>query len=185
MAITINPLGCSEAQLDAWRKKGFSYDKRTARQMILAFNKVPGATQESIDGFEKSLGIKLPDDYREFIYKYDGGVPDPAVFDINKERDSSVVKELFGLETPLTASSLKYNLSLYENRIPSKFIPIGSDVFGNKIILGVGGDNFGAIFFWDHENEASDEDVQTYHSNIFLISESFDDFLGKLRLPKE
>lgn len=183
MNIVIKPLGCSEEQLNNWKKKGFSYDKRTARQMLEAFKKESGASLDAINELELIIGASLPRDYKEFMLKYDGGVPEPAAFDIQEESNSSVVKAIFGLETPLVNSSVKYNIDLYKNRIPNDFMPIGSDAFGNRIVLGVRDKWAGKIFFWDHERES--DEVGGYYGNIFLISNSFEDFLLGLREQKE
>ncbi len=59
MTLNIKPLGCSENELNAWRKMGISYDKRTAKQMVAAFNKISGALPESINHFEKVLKIEV------------------------------------------------------------------------------------------------------------------------------
>lgn len=185
MTLNIKPLGCSENELNAWRKMGISYDKRTAKQMVAAFNKIPGALPESINHFEKVLKITLPLDYRAFMLKYDGGIPEFTTFNILEDNNASVLSELFGLDTPLVTSSLEYNRCLYQDRIPADLLPIGGDVFGNRVVLGIKGERYGKIFFWDHENEAEEQASQIYYDNIFLISENFNTFLSELKVSME
>ena len=96
----IKPLGSSEEQIASWQKMGIKYDKRTIKQMIAAYHTPPGATEQSILKFESTLPAKLPEDYRKFLLMHDGGVPDPPAFNIPSENNSSVIKELFGLDTP-------------------------------------------------------------------------------------
>ena len=185
MNVKMKRLGTSEKEIEKLRSLGFKYDKRTVRQMIAANNKTTGASLDSIKKLEFDIGSSLPDDYKDFLISYDGGLPEPAAFDIPRENNSSIVKEFFGLDTPLLTASIEYNRRMYENRIPKKFLVIGCDVFGNRIILGIKNDNYGEIFFWDHENEADEDNVEEYYENIYLISKNFSDFLNSLRNPEK
>ena len=56
-------------------------------------------------------------------------------------------------------------------------LPIGSDSFGNLIVLQVDGEATGRVLFWDHEAEVS--------ASLTEISRSFTDFLAELRLEEE
>lgn len=68
-----------------------------------------------------------------------------------------------------------------EKRMPSHMLPIGCDPCGNQICLSCHGDDCGAVYFWDHENEvdytvSGDDD----YSNLHLIAPSFEEFLKGL-----
>lgn len=47
--------------------------------------------------------------------------------------------------------TLTYNLNFYKDRIPTGYLPIANDVFGNLILMAVSGKNIGKIYFWEHE----------------------------------
>ncbi|MED9612199.1 SMI1/KNR4 family protein, partial [Escherichia marmotae] len=48
--------------------------------MITIINAKDPATSESISDFEGKIGSKLPDDYKNFLLKYNGGQPLPNSF---------------------------------------------------------------------------------------------------------
>jgi hypothetical protein len=69
-----------------------------------------------------------------------------------------------------------------QGRIPKKLFPIANDPFGNLICVSLTGEDCGAVYFWDHENEPDDEDTE--FRNIHLIADSWEEFIDGLVTPE-
>jgi len=150
----------------------------------------PLITDQDIKSFEKTIGGRLPASYRRFLLTHNGGRPEPH----------------FSKETPLAAfygikAQEKYNDLLANYRrmhkwLPKEVIPIGGDVFGDKVCLAIKGKNRGKIYGWDHEGrpenidpriefpwlELSDDyvfkgDDWPGQPDLVLIADSFTEFL--------
>jgi cell wall assembly regulator SMI1 len=140
------------------------------------------ATIKEIKEFEQKIEANLPDDYIQFLLKYNGvrfkqdsydGMLKPY-----SNIDGGAVRWFYTL-----ADSYNYNLLktcyMYFNRIPKQLIPIAEDGGGNQICLAVRGENYGKVYFWDHDWE-SDEGEEPTYSNVYLIANNFSEFLNKL-----
>lgn len=44
--------------------------------------------------------------------------------------------------------------------MPHSLIPIGGDLGGGVICLGISGDHFGKIYYWDPMNELDPDDLE-------------------------
>ena len=93
--------------------------------------------------YEKIIGKRLPNQYRQFILKYNGGETPNTSYKINGV--SSDLRVLYGL------GNEKYPLDLIrtignENQ---EYLAIGCDSFGNEIFIDI---VKGAIYFGNHEN---------------------------------
>ena len=146
-------------------------------------NRFGGLTLEKLKEFEQTFGIKLPDDYRSFLLKYNGGVPEPGIVDFieHGENQSDVVNYLCGIHSGEYWASLEWYMDMYKGRIPAGFIPFGYDPGGNLYLISVEGEHPGKVYFWDHENEAGIFDEEPGLKNMSFISNSFTEFLDKLR----
>lgn len=133
------------------------------------------ASEESIRTLEKRYRITLPKEYRDFLLKYNGGIPVPDAFDFANKNSGSTIDTFYGFVEE-DVNNLVSNIKDYRNRIPKSLFPIASDVFGNNICIGIKDDVYGKIYFWDHESEKSKPDF----SNITFVSDSFDKFINSL-----
>ncbi len=145
--------------------------------MTIIENYSPPVCSEKIEFIEKKLGIILPLEYKAFLESYNGGYPVPDVFDIPKINDSSIVDRFFGIDLN-QYSNLETFIENYRNKIPKYFIPIARDPGGNLIVICLIGDQYGAIFFWDHEFETDNEKPDM--SNLFFIAGGFGEFIENL-----
>ena len=142
------------------------------------------ASDESVSRLEKSLSIgSLPKDYRRFLLEVNGGhAGDANAFDFYHGGDGSSLDGFYGLNFPEGDSfSLAFSITSYvdRDRVPSGFLPIGGDPFGNQICLAISGDHYGEVWFWDHEEESYDNEEPTM-DNMVLIAKSFTDFIDGL-----
>jgi hypothetical protein len=149
-----------------------------------------------IERIEKRYNIHLPEDYSEFILLYGGScfeIDDIYYKAIDKipwlgEEGYGSIYSFYGLNED---ESIEEEINTYIGRIPDWLIPIADGEGGNHICIGIKGENINKIFFWDHENELEAKkmleineymniDVNEYLDNIYLMANSFYDFIMTL-----
>lgn len=139
----------------------------------------PPLSSEQLDEVEQRMGSAIPPVYREFLLQNNGGRPVPNAF-LYRRSDGTTAGE-GGVNTFLgigdaESTDIEWHRSMYEDRIPSNFFPIADDPGGNLICLSTSGDDVGAVYFWDHEEES---DPPTY-DNVYFIAPDFQTFLDTL-----
>lgn len=100
---------------------------------------------EKIIDMERKYGIILPDQYKDFLSKYNGGYTPETKFKIKQV--SSDIRGFYGM------GNVKLSLNDFElgEWIEKGILPIACDSFGNYIVIGIHNDNNGKIYFCDHE----------------------------------
>jgi hypothetical protein len=102
---------------------------------------------KKIADFEEKHNITLPNVYKSFLEKYNGGYTPKTSLKIGKI--SSNIKLFYGLgEADGYGLDRIYELDEWLER---KLLPIASETFGDYISIGLSEDNCGKIFFNDHE----------------------------------
>jgi len=76
----------------------------------------------------------------------------------------------YGLHDGPSYLNLEEVYKNHKGMVPTSMIPFADDPFGNALCIGIGADNKGRIFFWDHEAEES----------VTEVSKSFGVFLKSL-----
>src|SRR5262245_12481319 len=142
----------------------------------------PPTSEVALAEFEKRIGSRLPEDYREFLLAYNGGKPKVSKFvfaDRTGPYTGSSVRAFAALSAGAHYDLYDY-LDTYcseeERRVPSEVLPIGEDNFGNLVCLAITGRHVGRVYFWNHEGET---DPAAYR-NMDRIADSFSEFLSKL-----
>jgi hypothetical protein len=142
----------------------------------------PSISDQDLAALERELGVRLPDDYREFMLVHNGGRPEPADFPIPGEPvpDSwSTLQFFLSLNGQEYYTDLGWHLDMFRDRVPAELLPIAYDPGGNLVCLGIRGEHRGTVFFWDHELEA-EEDKEPDYRNLSFVAESFTAFLQSL-----
>ena len=122
---------------------------------VLRYKKVANNNLEDI---EKKFVVPFPDDYRDFLLKYDGAIPEDNLFN----NDSRVSVEYF---VPVSEiATLAENIEGF----PSGAWPIASGGGGDYIYIR---QSDKSVFYWNHEIEDGD----------FKLASSFGDFLANLK----
>jgi len=109
---------------------------------------------DALEAFEKEVGAKLPDEYREYLLLYNGARFEHKTFDIKGDAENITdVQVMYGIANePEWFSIQDSNSYLYDIDVIKKgYLSIGSDAFGNQILIKLKWPNRGAIYFWDHE----------------------------------
>lgn len=90
-------------------------------------------TINEINEFEGKYDLKLPEQYVDFLLKYNGGYPQESTFKISDEEGESVVNKFYGI------GDMKGNLSkvfeVLDGELPEGFISIASDPGGTRSVL--------------------------------------------------
>lgn len=132
-------------------------------------------TIEQIEAFELKHGVKFPRLYKKFLQESNGGYPLPNMFKISDKQGEGVLNTFFGIGDMY--SNLEDYLDIYEDRLPTAFLPIGNDPSGNVICLGTKEPYYETIYFWDHEEEPEDSEDM---SNMYFLANNIYEFLDKL-----
>lgn len=128
--------------------------------------------------FEETNEVSLPDDYKDFLLKHNGGRPEPN----GLQEPSTDVQWLFGMVEEPAWASLFHALDTYEGRIPAWYMPIGTDSGGNLFIMSLYEENKGVVALWWHEGEA-EKNGSEYFDNLTHVADSFSEFIDLLTDP--
>ena len=136
--------------------------------------------QEQIDNIEKILGLELPEDYKKFLGKTDGGVLEKDesnkiyIDDLNAD---IVIDVLYGGNVQEKNANILYWMEELAGDLLDNTIIIGDDILQGLIVMICKGENKG-IYYWDdaYNFESSDD-----KNNLYWIIGTFDDFLQLLQ----
>ena len=141
------------------------------------------ADLDQIKEFEKLIDATLPQEYIEWLLQYNGGTPVEDSFDftdLDGRNNGGSVHYFYAIGGEMSYN-LTDNFNFLKDRIPSEVISIASESCGNQICLGLRGEYYGKIYFWDHNFEFDTEDgAEQSYDNLFLITNSFSEFVENL-----
>ncbi|CAH1225980.1 hypothetical protein PAECIP111893_05309 [Paenibacillus plantiphilus] len=157
-------------------------------------------SEEELIRLEEKYEIDFLEIYKIFVLKYGNSTfeNDVRYRPLNQShwtgKDGlNAFGSFFGFEEGV--NNLEENIKRYYDRVPNSIVPIADDGVGNLISIGIKGDHIGKIYFWDHENEITAKimlnekvyvgvSVDDYWENIFLIAESFFDFIKSFEIEE-
>jgi hypothetical protein len=168
--IFFEKIAYSEQEIISFASIGIRYDKKMKNSLILEYKEPTEISRMMIDDFEEKYGVNLPEDYKLFLEKTNGGIPEKNVFNIAKTKDI-VIGHFFTLSSRVYIYTLEYNNNGDLIKIPNQYFAISDTVNGDYILLNVDKNNkkFGSIciYFYDE-------------NNIKKLNICFNDFLNKL-----
>lgn len=138
---------------------------------------------EDIQKIEKDFQIILPLDYKHFLLEKNGGLPKKNTFNLNNYEEKCEI--FFSIDDGITTYK---HLTLEEqwtdlvklSYLPDDLYPMGRDGGGNYICISLKGENYGKIYFYDHEVDNENDDGSLNRENLYLIANNFIEFLEKL-----
>ena len=157
---------------------------------MLLINSAEQINAKDIAEFENEVGKIFPEDYKRFMLKSNGGTPKEEwlydFFDeVTEAENTSVIREFFSLfsEDTVKMGNLKkiYKTMTYEEMIPDDMLPIADDPGGNVIAISLNKDDYGYMYFINHEYD----DLDTGYLVKSKIAESMSDFLDVLYLSED
>ena len=125
--------------------------------------------EKTVSEFEEKYHLTLPDSYRLFLIRYNGGDTPDTEFRINRE--DSDVRAFYGIGNVTYSFDNIHDLELL---LKKGYLPIASDSYGNYIAIGIGTDETGQIFFLDHEK----------HMCAKKLTDTFKMFIQKCKTNK-
>jgi hypothetical protein len=136
---------------------------------------------ERLTEFEALRSIRLPDSYRNFLLRQNGGAPETNMrfFDQAGRQVDVSVRFFFGIGVEVDSVNLAVRGDRMEGRFPSDFMAVADAPGGDFILLGVAGLHFGQVWFWEHEFEADVDESPDFRNMTFLASD-FDEFVELL-----
>jgi cell wall assembly regulator SMI1 len=135
---------------------------------------------KNIEKIEKELHVTLPEDYKNFLIKYNGAVIDDAYIYVEDLQQKMMMGLFYGVDLKNYADILitnkEFSIDLLENSLL-----IGTDDGEGWILLICDGENDG-IWYYDHSYffDQSTDDLNTYY-----ICETFSDFIKLLETTTE
>ena len=133
-------------------------------------------TTAQVDRIEDRLGMKLPDEYRNFLLDHNGGTPEPRAFPIVDfdKNPKGLVQVFFRIDDGIESSRLDWNYKVFKGRIPKELFPIACDDGGGLICLTISGTNVGAIYYWDFYGETRPPTFDNVYPVAGSLGEFFD-----------
>ena len=136
--------------------------------------------EEEIFKLEEEIGFTLPNDYKEFLINFNGGVPEVkySTFKLNELEENIGLRVLYGLNVE-EKLDLREWYEEYEDDLLDDCLIIGHGIGFGFIVL-VNSPEISGVYFWDNsfelENSSEDE-------NIYKISDTFKEFIQELKSP--
>ena len=115
-----------------------------------------------IESVEHRLQITLPEDYKQFVLKYDGGYPNPNHFKVGGKLE--IFNNLISLDEN-EDNNIYEILEDLQDRIGAQLIPFAEDGFGNLLCFDYSADK--SIVFWNHEKNYDDFKEATFVCSSF------------------
>ena len=147
--------------------------------------KISPASPADVAAFEAEIGATLPDDYRQFLLRSNGGSLGDKY---ELEEAYVIIGSVGGFREGYSLRSARGCYQGSPVRIPCTLLWIMDDPGGNAICLGLTGEHRGKVYFWDHDEEPYpdewDGQVETA-GNIRLLANSFTEFVAGLRRRKD
>lgn len=149
--------------------------------MITITEAGPQLTEDRVANFEKELGVNLPDQYRKFLLKTNGGVPSPDRDIVDLEgapRSYTDLQVFYRIGGSVESSELTWNRSTLTERLPDELLAIAKDSGGNVFCISLQGPDQGAVLFCDLESVWGDFEATP---KFYPVAPDFDSFLAKIR----
>jgi hypothetical protein len=151
-----------------------------AAARLFGVEKIAPASPDDVASFEAEIGATLPDDYRQFLLRSNGG----SLGDNYEVVEGYVIiGSVGGFREGYSLRSARGCYQGSPVRIPRALLWIMDDPGGNAICLGLTAEHWGKVYFWDHDEEPYpdewDGQVETA-GNIQVLANSFTEFVARL-----
>lgn len=131
--------------------------------------------EKMLETYLKKNGLKLCEEYKEFLREYNGGIPESNIYE-NKNISISI-QCFFGVGVESHNDIIK-NSEILDARIPKDSLPIAEVESGDNLLISMNKKRYGKIYLWEHEKELL-KDLTKYRS-MKKVADSFDELLSFL-----
>lgn len=147
---------------------------------MVKINPFNATNKEQILALEKKYNLTLPDDYKHFLLKKNGGITEKdesnelLVEDLNEQ---IVLDVLYGVGTGHEKANIEFWMDSLLDDLLEDTVIIGDDIIHDLILIVCSAENSG-VYYWDdaYNFEGSSETENTY-----WIADSFTDFLAMFK----
>lgn len=138
--------------------------------MTVGFREQVGpASVPDVQRLEQRAGQPLPGEYRAYVLSVGGGY----LLD-----NSKAVKLIFGVRDDAPDwARIADKLDTFHGRVPDWLLPAAQDEYGNLYLVSL---RNGAVWFWDHEQEADEGEPPTT-ANLDQVADSWSQFLNGIQ----
>lgn len=137
------------------------------------------ASELEICAFEKRLGLRFPDDYREFVQKFGGGTPIECCFEFLDAELGTFHAGVGMFLSPVAEGerSIATWMTMTEE-FPRRLVPISLDGGGNHLCLDYRSREIPVIGYWHHERRGVSDEIS-------FVASTFSELIGLLHLPPD
>lgn len=133
-------------------------------------------TEQKIIDIEKKYHLFFSEEYKEFLLKYGGKYIEDDYLYVPIEKSPVTAKDGYDMMSYFLGDdieeSIKHSYEIFKDNV----FPIAEAPGGDFICMGSKGEYTGKIYYWWHENER-DDDPDNIRATLFLIANSFRDFI--------
>jgi hypothetical protein len=132
-----------------------------------------------VEKFEELIQAKLPEDYKQFLLKHNGGHPITNAFKliqpINDQTNEAGISWFYALYDGEACNIVK-KFNTYKDELPDTLLPIGYSS-GGVTCLGVKGAEYNKVYYWTTNYSLwKEEDLY----RLYLAANSFTEFINGL-----
>lgn len=127
-------------------------------------------TAAELDAFEAEKGFRIPADYRDFLTEQcafyvadDFGYPMREISELTSDDGNEKLEYFYNREFVTGSEAFAKNWG-------GNVLPIGENMGGDYVCIGIRGNYYGKIYFLYHEDEERED-------GLYLIADSFEEFL--------
>jgi hypothetical protein len=138
---------------------------------------IPAPSEKQVADLEQRIGIRLPDDYRQYLLDYNGGYfTEPDIIPPIKECPLDCLNSMNGIGAPHPSAELasRGDLSLFDDNNPPQILPIGYTLMGNLIFLVTRPEDRGCIWL-----------KKAFFGESFFLAAGIEEFFELLHQPSD
>jgi len=131
----------------------------------------------AIEELERTYNIKLPDVYRRFLLKYNGGETLKTSVKESGKRTKEEIRCFYSINGEDNSFVQLSETGSLEEYLDRDLLPIAEDDYGNSFLLNLAKNSYGEVMFYDHEKQKTKafsksftEFVSNAKSEIFRVS---------------
>ncbi len=135
---------------------------------------------EDMAAFEQKYGLALPQDYKAFLLRRNGGRPEKRRFTVLNAAISSHAMYYLPLDAAVERNLERFFVELNRGGIiPGDLLPIAATPRGSFVCLALTGANQGCVYFWDRDDQEYDEEdeLKPSYNYMYLAAADFADFV--------
>ena len=145
---------------------------------IILENSSETLTEAEYQNIITEYNLKLPNSYKEFILKNNGGYPNLELYE--SENEEFILDSFYALKRGYELMSDEVMSSLFainshqelENNIPNYLYPFANNINNHNFCLSMREEDFGSVYITY---------LDTRKNNITLVSNSFSEFINGLK----